>query len=396
MKMHCFDIFSISFLISILFPSLLCLDSEQDLYRLAEIVYSEPSEWPENTPQVPTVAPISQEAVRTTKLLDLGHLLKVTPKSMKAQNWKVYYRVAPKISSAHEQIPEIKELAETVLSLGEKFTSIQYSDGDAILGDLMSCLDTAHRVLKLDSLGFRQRLWAVGVYSCLKWSIPMQRKTITSKSFQHSYPFLCFRGNLEVFLLRDQPLGKIVEKVWEGPVADENLFDYAVIREAFRRASFADSVLRQLQLQKGPLTRFPGILSSFLHLKTPIDPTYASRFIKDVVHRLDEFDYLDPWKHSDFDEGKVLIQFLFYMHENHINSRETFLEITKACKLSGSVLESTIPFNFGGRVDRIPIKKLYKDMKERSDSIEELMPMWKVVAQNHLLIPLLSQMSLLP
>ncbi|KAH9821560.1 hypothetical protein DFH28DRAFT_949847 [Melampsora americana] len=411
MKMHSSSIFLISSMISILVASFLALPCEEGLKLslLADKIYSDVPKESKNLHTgegagisgVPTQAPIRQNGVHRTKLLDLVHFRKAKttiPNSAGEQSWEVYYRVALKISSAHGQISEIKQLAQAVMRLGDKFASLEYLDVDT-LQLIVSSMDIAHRALQLHSLGVRERIWAVGVISCLKWSIPTQRPIIMSKHYIHSYPFVGFRGNFELFLLRDQPLRAIVEKMWEGHPTDEDLSVDAVIWEALQRSSLADSVMHQFPGdQKDLFEEFRGILSSFLHLKSPIGFRNGSRFINDIARRLGDFDGIDPLHQSGFDEAKALIQFLFYMHENCIHSRDTFLQLTKNRQLPKSVLDYDIiiPCGYGRQPKKESVRKIHSDLMEnRGRDIEELIPVLKVLAQERLLIPLLSELSLL-
>ncbi|KAH9821561.1 hypothetical protein DFH28DRAFT_1119838 [Melampsora americana] len=401
----------IGLFISILVSSFLSLPCEEDIEMgfLADKVYSDVLKQPKNLHAgegsgislVPTQTPILQKGVQTTKLLGVEcvrELATFTPESAGQQSWKVYYRVAPKVSSAHGQISEIKDLAQAVTDLGKDFTSKVYTD-DGIAGYIVPCLNLAHHALTLDSLGVRERIWALGVLSCLKWSIPAQQSSMRSSVFEHTFPSYGFRGNLEIHLLQDQPLKRIVKKMWEGSLAYENLSQHTAISEVLKRSSLAGSVMTQLQKNTTGFEDFRKILEEFLNLKSPIYFPAASQFIKNIVGRLGEFDYIDPWHFSRFDEPKALIQLLLHMHENYIDSRDTFLQLTKNRQLPKSVLEYDIIIcrDYGRQPKALSVRKIYDDMMaNRGGNIEDLIPILKILAQDRLLIPLLSEMSLLP
>ncbi|EGG06223.1 uncharacterized protein MELLADRAFT_63554 [Melampsora larici-populina 98AG31] len=440
MKTNSSSISLISFLISILVSSLLSLHCENDLHLLADMVYSELPKGPEHLhtgegsgmSAVATQTSILQKGLHTTKVLGLERLREManftpehislvptptlqkglhptkvlglerlrelknlTPESVGARSWKVYYRVAPRASSAPGQIPEIKNLAQAVMELGKDFTSTIYTD-DGIAEYIVPYMTLAYNTLQLDSLGMRERIWAVGVLACLKWSIPAQQSIMKSEVFKRTFPPFGFRGNLEVFLLKDQPLRKIVKQMWEG--IEENPSDHAVIKEALQRSSLADSLMTQLPKNLELFKEFRWILKFFLNLKNPIEFRNADYFIEDIERRLGDFDFIDPWKKvAGFDEAKALIQLLLYMHERYIRSRETFLRLTKACNLGKSVLDFHIQVYFGYYPQRYSTRKIYKFMMaERGSNFEDLMPLLKVLAQEGLLIPMLSEMSLLP
>lgn len=405
-------ILPIAFLISILVSSLLSVPSGQDIERplLAGLSHFGTSEGPRNLhigesssrSAVATHTPILQTAVKPIHLLGRVSAFKgktSTPKIVGQQNWKSYYLVSFKISSAQGEVhPQIKDLANKVLGLGQGFPSEKHSD-EWKFARLLPSMDLAYRVLKTDSLklSLRERIWVVGVLACLKWSIPEQQRSMTSKSFKHDFPRFGYAGNLALFLLKDKPLATIVDKMWEETLGNESLTKYAFMEEAFQRAILAASVARRMHKHDSS-KEFKGILQSFLHLNSPIQNTKATRFIADIVARLPHFKEHNTSTPFGFDEEKVLIEFLFHMHKFHQDSRANFQRLAKTRKLTKDILNHVIKPKFEGRAGgKITTQRIYDDLKTDIDeALENLMPALKESSHQGLLIPLISRLSAIP
>lgn len=187
-------------------------------------------------------------------------------------------------------------------------------------------------------------------------------------------------------------------------MVSDNFASLALIREALQRSSLADSFMRpqpddrQLPDNQNLFVEFRLILKSFLNLQNPIVFRKADSFIAAIAERLGQFDYIYPYgKTKGFDEPKALIQLLFYMHEKYIRSRETFRRLTEACNLDKSFLDLHIDvINHSYSLIRVPTRKIYDFFMVEHGSCEDGMPNLKVLAQDGLLIPLLSEMSRLP
>ncbi|KAH9811977.1 hypothetical protein DFH28DRAFT_1084530 [Melampsora americana] len=309
----------------------------------------------------------------TTKLSDrLWDLARPTQESASENNWNIYYRINPKVLYLNVHISEIEALTHAVAQLGDEFTSKRYTI-EGIEQHIVPRIDLADRVLKLDSLELRERIWAVGVLSCLKSKIPNQKIELNAKDFEDTHLYPC-RGNFELFLLKDQPLGVILDKMWAEIPADlcednrvisvlsDEYISTTAVWEALQRASLADSVLHQMDNSATtPSTKFQAIQKSFLGLKTPIDVSRAWRLRSDIASQLGNI-------HSSsctgsLSEQKAMIQFLLHMQESHPFSKIRVLELIKEHKISEMILKVDIDLQLQDKALDASSKRVYKLLK---------------------------------
>ncbi|KAH9821568.1 hypothetical protein DFH28DRAFT_1019395 [Melampsora americana] len=300
----------------------------------------------------------------------LEHLLRSDssiPKSASERSWKVYYKISPKVLFLHHQIPEINELVQEVSKLGLEFTSKRYTLKE--LEELIvPSINLAHHALNLDSLGMNERLWVVGVLSCLTSKIPKQKIQMISKLSDHTYQ-ASLRGNLELLLLKDLPLEKALEKMWPDSLGARNHPPY-MVREALLRASLVDSILHQIPSSTNPSAELQVILQWFLHLKVPINDSNASKMTEFILIQLKKMN-TSPRNPDEFDEGKLMMQVLLHLQGNHLPSKVKFLNIIKDSDIGKSLLEVDMDLQL--QDVKPSMKRLYQLLKDiKKIRIEEL------------------------
>ncbi|EGF97879.1 uncharacterized protein MELLADRAFT_114012 [Melampsora larici-populina 98AG31] len=276
-----------------------------------------------------------------------------SPASANGKNWNIYYEIAPKVLDLNNHIPVIKALAQAVIRLGTSFPSKKYTH-QGLEENIVPYIDFAHSALKLESLGLRERIWMVGVLSCLKY----------------------------------QPLGEILVKMWSDFHTDSDLSDQDnVVWEALQRASLSDSILHQMRTStRAPSIGSEGIRESFLRLKTPIDDERASKFTDDVVVHLAKI-LSSPRKAGALDEGKVMVQFLLHMQENHLQSRLKVLKLIRKHQIGKGVHDVDIRLQLAENPLGSPSYGLYSLLKNiRNLDIEELNPALKAMLDQELSI----------
>ncbi|EGG06220.1 uncharacterized protein MELLADRAFT_106913 [Melampsora larici-populina 98AG31] len=323
------------------------LDEELELPLLTDEVYSHSPTSAENRLKhlysgegfsgslVPTQTKIYNGIINTLceKVDQLLASETSTPKSAGPSNWKIYYGIAPKVFHQNTHIDKLCALVHEVARLGYEFTSTMYSS-ENIVHHLLPCINLAYSALNLDSLGMRERMWVVGVLSCLESSIPKEMISGLSGNIRF------FRGKFELLLLRGWPLGPTLEKMWPTSLELKHYPPYSVL-EALLRVSLVNSVLHQMPTSIKPSPGFEAILHLLLTLKMLIKESNALDLTKDIAARLNEMPS-SPRSAGVFDEGKVLIQILLHLQENHLPSKIHFLELCKNHSMAQRVMEVDI------------------------------------------------------
>ncbi|KAH9821555.1 hypothetical protein DFH28DRAFT_949820 [Melampsora americana] len=242
-----------------------------------------------------------------------------TPKSAGPSNWKVYYEIAPKVLYQNHKIPEI-----SALELDEH---------------VMSCIKLAHIVLDDDSLGMRERIWVVGVLSCLESKIPMKTMQSTSEASDNTHQTF-FRGRFELLLLQGWTLGDTLKAIWPESLKVTHYPAYAVL-EALQRSALVDSIIKQIPESAKTSEEFEAILHLLVHLKMPIMKSNALELTKRIADQLKNMSN-SPTSAGFFDERKAMIQFLLHLQENHLPSKIHFLEFAKDQDMASKTLKVDI------------------------------------------------------
>ncbi|KAH9823990.1 hypothetical protein DFH28DRAFT_879445 [Melampsora americana] len=342
-------------------------DGTHDLIPNIEMVHQSlpPKEGSSRT-LVPSKIKLIQDRIPTThheiQSLEIPlELESVKLKSSGEYNWKIYYNKAPKVLLSNGQIPMFVDLAKAVIELGYHFSSKSYNSKE-IEEKIIPCVKLAHRVLQLDSLGNRERIWVVGVLSCLKCEIPWEKDGMMSQVFGY-YHLTDFKGELELFLLKDLPLGILIERMWTKNESLAKLDSLSSdVSEALKRASIANSALEQI-ITCAPHTVIQEILDCFIHLETPIDDSSASNLIANITAQLNWL-RKSTWYSNLHDEERVMIRFLLHLQENHLPTRLNYPSFVKDFNIIDKAIEVDIDLQLQDKSTSETTKTVYRLLKE--------------------------------
>ncbi|EGG12745.1 uncharacterized protein MELLADRAFT_58601 [Melampsora larici-populina 98AG31] len=401
MKMRPSSAILLSSLILIFVTSLLSLPLENELDEalLADKVYSHGPDADPRSAQDPRKSSSSslvpkktslQKGTRKTKFLEQfwKAALDPPPESASEENWKIYYKIALKVLYLNDLNPKIKALAEAVTELGESFPLLEYTD-QGIDAFMVPYLYLAHSCLRVVSLGLGERIWVVGVLSCLRWKIPKQKEEIKSNKFIYTSDIATIRGNIETFLLREQPLGEILQTMWPDFLTYSSLADqHPVVWEGLQRASLANLILQQIRTSAIiPSDEFKGIMKSFLRLQTPIDDYRASTFTDDLAGQLVKM-LSSTRPTSALAEETALVRILLHMQENHLHSRLKVLQLIREHKIGKIVFRVDIGLQLGDNPLDSPANRLYSLLKNVQNlNIEDFNDALKSMIDQELPIP---------
>ncbi|KAH9824950.1 hypothetical protein DFH28DRAFT_1215908 [Melampsora americana] len=235
------------------------------------------------------------------------------PQVLSATSWSKYYEIAHKVANQEDHLVEIQRLASHIRDLGPDFTN-RIFDKRAIKEHIIPPIQNAYVTLQNDRLGDKERVWAVGVLSCLLYKSENREKGFYSKRLKG---IDTLRGDREVFFLKDLPVAEVAEKMWLHP--DQNTEEFIQILEALGRASAIASIERDIpKFYKPPFDAFQSIFLSFIRLDTPMNPEKALDLTEQVKrYILRRIDQSEGILQSPDEKEKNAMRMLFHMVKYH-------------------------------------------------------------------------------
>ncbi|EGG03441.1 uncharacterized protein MELLADRAFT_65579 [Melampsora larici-populina 98AG31] len=275
-----------------------------------------------------------------------------------ATPWQIYYEVAEKASRA-SVFPQVKRLAESVLKLGSDLNNIP--DGSqihtAITRDI---IDLARSVIRNEVTNEAERIWALGIFSYLNPHIHVSTP-VTWKDEHLSRP----REDLQLFLLKDHNLKKVVHKIWSSSPSKAKPSE--LISETMQRESSISFIQKELDsTSHAPSKDFSEIYLSFINLRSPICWDRLSTFKKMILSFLSK-PIISSEREEVFDEEKNVIRLLLYLEEHHYIGFRDFNALIKNKDICPRILHSDIEIQLSDNRLASEFKLLLKKFQNSKD-----------------------------
>lgn len=256
--------------------------------------------------------------------------------SVRQEDWSTYYNYVSSNNRPNNESFLFAALIAHVRQIGPDIKEHHKKHEQEILDVVRITRD----LLSTSGLKKTHRIWALGVVSCLKDIVPMEKDSSLVGKWEFKDLISRPVGDFELFLLKDHDLGGVVREIPPLQASDQEISDH-VIKEALNRALIVNSINKDMNLGDNHRHRgFKKVLVSFMNLKTPIDDKSAKQLMKEIKEMLDsaqDFVATSPEEH-------FTIQMALHMEEHHSNSMIRFKELITNPKICTRILGKDFEF----------------------------------------------------